>query len=466
MTTSIRTFLLINLLLSVTLITSLAVVGNLFLEHRDLQGHLDAQLTLVGLTIQSFASNDVSQQNLKNIQAEINRIPKLSNEYFFLAHKTNPAPAYEKVQFQVWDKDGKLLLHSASVPIEPLSSGKIGFSDKWLNEKPWRVFTTHAEDSDITVVVAEQYDFREELEGRITQDSIFIMLLTFPFLGLLIWLIVGRGLDSVRRVTDEVRHRAPTYLEPVDLKSVPIEIQPLIDELNKLFLRLREAFQREKRFAADAAHELRTPLAAISTQVQVAMNITDEKEREKSLVKILAGVDRSVHVVQQLLTLSRTLPEAGAHELEEVNVTKQTTQVVAEMAPAALYKNTEIEVEAPDTPALIMGNPTALGIMIRNLVDNAIRYTPEGSNIKVCIKEDADKVKLIVSDNGPGIPEELRERVFERFFRVLGNASPGSGLGLGIVAQIASIHNADVKLGTSEWGHGLEVTVTFERVIT
>lgn len=439
------------------------MVGNLFLEHRDLQGHLDAQLTLVGLTIQSFIDREVDKDDINRIQTEINRIPKLSDEYIILAHESHPSPAYEKVQFQVWAKDGKLLLHSPAAPKEPLSSGKIGFSDKWLNEQPWRVFTTRVKDSDITVVVAERYDFREELEGRITQDSIFIMLLTFPFLGLLIWLIVGRGLDSVRRVTDEVRHRAPTYLEPVDLKSVPIEIQPLIDELNKLFVRLHDAFQREKRFAADAAHELRTPLAAISTQVQVAMNITDEKEREESLKKVLAGVDRSVHVVQQLLTLSRALPEAGTHQLEETDLIQPTKQVIAEMAPAALYKNSEIELEAPDKPAMILGNATALGIMIRNLVDNAIRYTPEGSRIKVNIIETADHVKLIVSDNGPGIPEELRERVFERFYRILGNTSPGSGLGLGIVAQIASIHNADVKLGTASWSHGLEVTVSFDR---
>lgn len=462
MTPSIRTFLLINLLLSITLITSLAIIGNLFLEHKDLQKHLNAQLTVGALTIQAFVSDDLSKRNLKVIQNEINRLPNVAERYYENDHKKIFSPTYELIQFQIWDKNKNLVLNSTTAPKQPLSQGKPGFSTKWIDGQLWHVFTTY-NNSGIRVDVAERSDFREELEGRVTQDSIFIMLITYPFLGLLIWIIVGRGLDSIKQVTNEIRQRAPSYLEPVDLEAVPTEIKPLVDELNKLFKRLREAFQREKRFAADAAHELRTPLAALKAQTQVALKAVNENEMREALGKVLVGVDRSSHVVQQLLTLSRMVPQATIKEFEKVSVVKQAKEVIVDLAPAALDKNTEIELITPDFNANIMGYPTAISILVRNLVDNAIRYTPQGSLVKVSIYSEDNNVYLRVIDNGPGIPEELRDRVFERFFRVLGNKSTGSGLGLGIVQQIVEIHDAQISLGEPEIGSGLAVTVIFSK---
>lgn len=463
MTPSIRTFLLINLLLSVTLITSLAIIGNLFLEHRDLQAHLDSQLSLVGLTISAFAGENIAQHNLAQVQQHINAIPDLSNKFYYAQHqKPRHKTGYEKIQFQVW-RHGKLLLHSIGVPTEPLSNGKSGFDDRWLHDKSWRTFTIYDKNTDIAIMVGEQYNFREELEGKITQDSVLIMLLTYPFLGLLIWLIVGRGLDSIKRIAAALRQREPSYLEPVDLQSIPVEIKPLIDELNKLFRRLREAFEREKRFAADAAHELRTPLAALMTQVQVALNAKTEAERKSALQKVIVGVDRSVHVVQQLLILSRTVPEVIMRDMVAVNLNEQAAQVIADLVPEALKKHSDIELKAPPEPAIIKGAATAINILLRNLIDNAIRYTPSYSKVIVEISLTSKSVILKVIDNGPGIPKELRTRVTERFFRILGNKAPGSGLGLGIVLQIASIHHADLVLDTPSSGQGLEVRLTFQR---
>jgi len=467
MTPSIRTFLLINLLLSITLITSLAIIGNLFLEHKDLQKHLNAQLTVGALTIAAFVSDDLSKRNIAVIQKEINNLPQVAEEYYETDHKKIFSPTYELIQFQIWDKNGNLMLSSSTAPKQPLSNGRPGFSTKWIDGQLWHVFTTIDPDTGAKVDVAERSDFREELEGRVTQDSIFIMLITYPFLGLLIWIIVGRGLDSIKQVTSEIRQRAPSYLEPVDLEAVPTEIKPLIDELNKLFKRLREAFEREKRFAADAAHELRTPLAALKAQTQVALKAVNETEMRDALGKVLVGVDRSSHVVQQLLTLSRMVPQATIKEFEDVNVMKQAQEVIADLAPVALDKNTEIELNAPSgQEAHIMGYPTAISILIRNLVDNAIRYTPEGSLVKVFIATTDNEVILKVVDNGPGIPEELHSRVFERFFRVLGNKTTGSGLGLGIVQQIAEIHDAQITLSSPKVGTGLEVTVIFTKAKT
>jgi two-component system, OmpR family, sensor histidine kinase QseC len=463
MTPSIRTFLLINLILSITLITSLAIIGNLFLAHKDLQKHLNAQLAVGALTIAALISDDLSQRNLAVIQKEINEIPKLAIAYYKNDRTKIFSPMHELIQFQIRNKEGHLVLSSSAAPKQALSNGKPGFSTKWIDSQLWHVFTTIEKDSGAWVDVGERNDFREELESHVTQDSIFVMLITYPFLGLVIWIIVGNGLNSIKQVTHAIRKRAAGFLKPVDLEAVPTEIKPLIDELNKLFQRLREAFEREKRFAADAAHELRTPLAALRAQTQVALKATNEKMMRDALGKVLIGVDRSAHVVQQLLTLSRMVPQATIKEFKKVNLVQQAKEVIADLATFSLDKNTEIELIDQSVAPFILGYPTAIFILIRNLVDNAIRYTPDGSLVRVYVESEGEYLLLKVLDNGPGIPEKLRDRVFERFFRVLGNKTTGSGLGLGIVQQIVEIHDAQIHLSSLKIGTGLEVVVIFKR---
>ena len=463
MTPSIRTFLLINLLLSVTLITSLAIIGNLFLAHKDIQTQLDVQLIRTSLRMQAFFSDYDGKRSLSTIQQRLNKQIKIDTSKIAPETSATEKEAKTMIEFQMWNRQGRLILHSGKAPKIPLSSGRAGLSTLWLDGHSWRVNTVYDPQTDLTFMVAERSNYRQQLENQLTQDSIFIMLVTYPFLGFLIWVIVGRGLDTLKKVAREVRHRAPSNLKPVDLVSVPSEIEPLVTELNSLFSRLQEAFDREKRFTADAAHELKTPLAALSTQTQVALRAETTEARNQALLKVLAGVNRSTHVVQQLLTLSRMLPEATINEAAQVSVTKQASDVAALLAPEAIAKNIDLELITPDSSATILGNATAVNILIRNLVDNAIRYTHENGTVKIDIHENANEVALHVTDNGPGIPEELRERVFERFFRVIGNQTTGSGLGLGIVQQIASLHHAEIQLKTPENGTGLEVKVVFPK---
>ncbi len=461
MTPSIRTFLLINLLLSITLITSLAIIGNLFLEHKDLQRHLNAQLTFAALTIQSFIGDGSNKSNLTIIQEKIDRLPEVAKDYYRKTRTKMFGNSYELIQFQILDKDHKLILKSHSAPLIALSKNLSGFSTNWVEGQLWHVFTNVDLETGLRIDVGERSDFREELEGRVTQDSILIMLITYPFLGILIWIIVGRGLDSIRQVANEVRQKTPSSLDSVNIETIPSEIKPLIDELNKLFVRLRDAFDREKRFAADAAHELRTPLAALKTQTQVAINIQDPVELRNALDNILIGVDRSSHVVQQLLTMSRMVPQATLQQFEDVDLVVAARTQIAEIAPHAIEKNTDIELIARENHTVIPGNEAAIGILIRNLVDNAIRYCPCNSSIEIFVERTDTTANLIVADNGPGIPLELRERVFERFFRVLGTKAQGTGLGLGIVAQIVELHAAEIELKEPAEGSGLVVTVKF-----
>ncbi len=462
MKSSIRKFLLINLLLAITITTTLTAIGNYYLDQKDIQDHLDTLMAISALSYQALLGDDLHQRPLIKIQDALETIPQKIDAYYQKRYLNDEPPEnyLDKFNFQVWTNGGKLLLHSSTAPKTPLTAETDGFSDKKIADQNWRVFTTYNDKAGIRTVLAERYDTRNELGHRIAQDDLYIMLLTFPLSGLLIWIIIGRGLDSLDKVAEEVANRAPSHLEPVDLQEVPEEIKPVIDELNKLFFRLKEGFEREKRFAADAAHELRTPLAALKAQAQVALNSNDIEEKNQALQKLIASVNRSTHIVQQLLTMSRLVPEATSlHDEDEVNLGKLSREILAMLAPSAVEKQIELEFESEDKIPKIKGNPTALGILIRNLVDNAIRYCNENGRVIVKLLKQGNEVVLEVTDNGPGIPPELQARVFERFFRVLGNKSPGSGLGLAIVQQICVLHGGRVVLDTPEEGTGLIVRV-------
>lgn len=447
MVPSIRTFLLINLLLSVTLITSLAIVGNLFLAHKDIQRELDSQLISTANRIKAIMDIYPDSSSLKSLQKRLNK-----TEYE--ADSIN--------EFQVWNK-GVLILKSKGAPATPLSlSSHEGTSNSNISNTRWRVNLSTMADSQNVIMVADRYNYRQHLENQFTKDSIIIMLVTYPFLGLLIWIIVGRGLNSLATVTEELKHREPSFLEPVNMNSVPSEIAPLVKGLNDLFFRLKEAFNRHERFTSDAAHELKTPLAALSAQTQFALRTETPDARNDALLKVLGGVNRCTHVVQQLLTFSRMCPEAGINDPSEVNLTKHASDIAAMLAPEAIAKDIELELISDSDTITTIGNSTALSILIRNLVDNAIRYSNEGGFVKIHVEEKTKKfATLRVIDSGPGIPEELKQRVFERFFRVIGNKTTGSGLGLGIVQQIVKLHKANIQLITPESGIGLEVRIEF-----
>jgi two-component system sensor histidine kinase QseC len=462
--TSIRKFLLINLLLAITITTTLTAIGNYYLDEKDIHEHLDIIMAVSALSYQALLGDDLNQRNMASIQKKLNNIPQEIHHYFKRSFLNQDSPAHylSKFSFQILSPDGDVLLQSQAAPKSPLSAPKDGFKDKVVDGNKWRIFTAKNHTSGTSTVIAERYDTRNELGKLITEDDLYIMLLTFPLSGFLIWVIIGRGLDSLDRVAKEVSNRDPNYLESVKIESVPQEIKPVIDELNQLFHRLKEGFDREKRFAADAAHELRTPLAAIKVQAQVALHAHSIDEKNDALKKLISSVNRSAHVVQQLLTLSKLVPDTSyQNEPININLSKITQEIVATLAPNAIEKNIDLEfIEDKHLPKL-KGNATAISILVRNLVDNAIRYTDAGGQVVIRVYALTNDIILEVVDNGPGIPDELRARVFERFFRVIGSKSQGSGLGLGIVQQIAELHHARVTLEAPKTGTGLVVKIYF-----
>ncbi|TAK74337.1 MAG: two-component sensor histidine kinase [Gammaproteobacteria bacterium] len=446
---SIKYFLIISLLLSITVASAINAIGNYLLDQKVIQPYLDAQLirasSLIGLLNQSATPNSIEAKG--DIINYLLRSQPMTGQVFL---------------FQIW-KDDKLLMHSPNYPGVMLKNAPYGFSDRKINGNEWRVYSVYDPKGGLKVIVAELYNLRRELANDIARSNANALLITYPVFGILIWFIISIALRSISRVTTEISNRASTYLEPVQLTEIPNEIKPLVAELNQLFIRLKLAFERNKRFAADAAHELRTPLAALKTNAQVALKADNEADRNKALQKVIESVDRSSHVVAQLLTLSRLDEEDVLTDLKLMDLHKLAIEIIAYLAPHALEKDIEIELAPPPADVIVLGNDTAIGILIRNVVDNAIRYTPPKGEVNVSIVDTGTQIIFRVVDTGPGVPIELRERVFERFYRILGTKASGSGLGLAIVSQIAALHHAEIYLATPPNGIGLQFDVAFPK---
>jgi len=372
------------------------------------------------------------------------------------------AHAYEQKQaFQIWSEEG-LLLRSATAPVSALGGTEEGYGEAVINGEPWRVLTRWDKHREFMIQVAEPLASREKLARHIALKMLLPSLLALPVLALLIWFAVGAGLKPLQQLKREVKQRTAERLEPVAAVGVPDEVAPLTQALNDLFARLQHAFDNERRFTADAAHELRTPLAALKTQAQVAMRSVDDGERKTALENVLRGVDRTTHLVAQLLTLARLDPEAAMTAHLVVDLHRLCAETIAELAPAAQARHIELTLEAA-ADCSISGNDAQLAVLLRNLVDNAIRYTPAGGRVTVSLAPREDGTVLEVSDTGPGIPEQEKQQVLERFYRIPGSAAEGSGLGLSIVRRIAELHGAELELRNGAGGSGLAVRVVFGR---
>jgi two-component system sensor histidine kinase QseC len=313
------------------------------------------------------------------------------------------------------------------------------------------------------VLVGEKIESRQAILWALMRSLLRPLLFALPLFGLALWWSVRRGLAPIRALRDTLEKRAPNAAEPVSLTGMPRELQPLVQTLNGLLERIDHMVQSERRFTADAAHELRTPIAAIRAQAQVALGAGDDvAERTHALQSTLAGCDRASRLVDQLLTLARleaspdTTP--GAVDLSAV-----VRRVAGELAPTALGRKQEISVLA-DAPCAVAANEVLLGVLVRNLVDNALRYSPAGARVQVTVQSDDLGSHLQVQDSGPGMTDEAIGHLGERFFRVLGNEQPGSGLGWSIVRRLLLVFGAQAQISRSEEFGGLAVAVQWPTV--
>jgi two-component system OmpR family sensor kinase len=365
----------------------------------------------------------------------------------------------QDVVIQIWDNNGLRIYHSHEHTALP-QRAELGFANIAARGTNWRVYS--AQIGNTIVQVAQPLSARLQVAAQMALKTVAPLLLLLPFLAILIWITVGRGLASIKRAAKDVQARDAASLTPISDIGMPQEIRPLTTALNELLQRLDLAMAAQRTFVADATHELKTPLTALNLQIQLAERAVSSEERQTAFSDLRRGQERATHLVHQLLTLARQAPGATEQVREKIDLSALAGSVVGNFAALANARNIDLGVSRAKPESIVVGNPDALRTMLNNLVDNAIRYCPEGSRVDVAIDGDERLISLTVQDTGPGIPEAELPRIFDRFYRVPGTQSQGSGLGLAIVKQIAATHDADVSLENGSCG--LRVHVSFPRV--
>ena len=407
--------------------------------HHEVDELFDAQLAQTAQTLLALADDEIDDINADDLGST--------------AHK------YQRsLRFQIWREDGQLLLHSNNAPLTPLTN-QDGFSETQREDGHWRYFSQWNSTHSLQVQVSENHTIRDELIGHIAWRLLFPALFGLPLMGLWVWVATNQGLSSLDGIARQIASREAQQLQPVTPATAPTEIRPMLEALNGLFRRVDEALEAERRFTADAAHELRTPLAALQAQLQVALRARDEQERNTSLDQLQIGLVRAGRLVDQMLLLARLEPESGVPNPEPVGLTELAEAVCADLGAQILERNLEFDFQG-DSAAKVAGHAEWLRVLIRNLIDNAVRYTPEGGKLRVVIQKHADGSSFQVLDSGPGIKANQRKAVLKRFHRLHQGEQPGSGLGLAIVQRITDLHGGTLRFEDAPQG-GLLVSVDF-----
>jgi two-component system OmpR family sensor kinase len=367
------------------------------------------------------------------------------------------APADLDLISQRWNGDGRLSYRSHPFAPLPTNTPEGWSIVNWRGE-PWRTFSLKTREGFIQV--AQAIREREETADEITLELSAPLLFLLPTVAMVAWFGVRRGLAPLQTIVDAVRRRTADDVEPFPNHDAPQEIDSLTAALNGLLMRLQGTLAAQRRFTADVAQELHSPLTALSLQAQIAERADDTRKKALALQRLRQGIQRATHVLNQMLTLARFDPEAPSAPLVQLRLDELARSVVGDMAALAADKAIDLGVATVES-MVIQGNEEELRVLLGNLLDNAVRYTPKGGRIDVSVRTEAGAAVLVVTDNGPGIPIEERARVFDRFYRGQDNTEPGSGLGLAIVRRIADRHAADIDLTTGRAGRGLTVSIRF-----
>ena len=477
-----RTLLLVLGLLSL----SMTLIS--YKSYRDAQHEIeelfDAQLVQTARLLAGMVGRDMPTTDLQALQDALDQVllarPSQDDEILLDGH-----PYEGKLAFQVLDEKGAVLLRSASapadlfqqmaadsaqtqsgeaIPAQPLSAiaGQLlGYRSLSLADYQWRVFLLRDPQDNHWILVGEREDVRGELVGNIARRSLLPDLIGLPLLALLVWLAVGWGLRPLQRMADLIKARAPDNLTPLVLSPMPAELEPMGAALNRLLMQVNQLLDQEKRFIADAAHELRTPLAVLRIHAQNALAASDPSDRDEALRQLGGGVERTTRVVAQLLTLARLDPNGVQLTMVEFDLLGFFRNELAELTPLALERQQELSFEADEAGDYrLHGDAPSLGTLLQNLIGNAVQYTPVGGRIQVQLQACHDELLLRVQDSGPGVDATLREKLFERFYRL--EEGQGAGLGLSIVLRIVQLHRGTITLDESPLG-GLDVCVSLPR---
>jgi two-component system sensor histidine kinase QseC len=431
---SLRTRLLASLLGASVLVWLPVAWWNYLDARHEAEELLDAQLAQTARLLLAQTRHELVDEAEDHLSA-------------FEALDTRELHPYEqKLLYRVSNaRDGRQLLASPNPP-PPVPAAATGYADVTRDGVAWRVLVTEDSGRQLRVEVAQAAAIRHELARHVAMHLTLPLGIGLPLLGLLIYLLVGRGLRPLNDLAGKVAARTETNLAPVGEAALPAEARPLVKALNSLLARLNQALEQERRFTADAAHELRTPLAALKVQAQVALASPREADRRHALEQVLAGTDRATRLVEQLLRLARLDPLAGLDQTRSVNLVELLEEVRHELAEPARRLGQRLVRHDVGQASAVVGDPDLLALALRNLVENALRHTPAGSVIELGAVAAAGETRLWVADNGPGVAPEELERLRERFYRGRDTHHEGSGLGLAIVQRVAELHGARLEL--------------------
>ena len=476
-----RTLLLVILLLTVS--TSLLTYKSYRDAEHEIEELFDARLAQSARLLEGLLHGEEPESTRRAMQQALDqagRVPEQS--------ANTPGHPYEsKLSFQVLDQGGQVQLESAqapkqalevlllqvgdaarresartsSQPLRVLADQLPGFHDVALGKYRWRLFMLHEQSKNLWIMVGERDDVRGELVQKIVLRSLMTEILGLPLIALLVWFAIGVGLKPLQEMADMVRQRDPDSLAPLTLKTLPAELEPMNAALNRLLAQVNQVLGREKRFIADAAHELRTPLAVLRIHAQNALQAADPEDRQLALGQLEGGVERATRVVAQLLTMARLEPKAVQMSMAAVDLAVFVRNELAELTPLALDRRQELTLELDEAADYrLRADAPSLGILLQNLVSNAVQHTPAGGQLRVSLHARERDICLLVEDNGPGVPAEQRDQLFERFYRQ--GSGQGAGLGLSIVQRIVELHEGDIELGDAALG-GLQVCVRLPR---
>ncbi|MBK8338314.1 MAG: sensor histidine kinase N-terminal domain-containing protein [Sterolibacteriaceae bacterium] len=367
-----------------------------------------------------------------------------------------------KLMFQLWHDEASgahLVLRSPNAPAAMLLGGQqAGFVTADWQGRPWRFYSQRDPAQSMLAIVGQDFAIREELATETARHGVVPFVAGLPVLALLLFIAIRAACAPVRRLADDLATRDPDNLQPVAIGNVAREIEPVTDALNRLFARLESTLQNERRFTADAAHELRNPLAALIAQLQVAQMGEGGGEGRSVLKKCEHGARRMSHLVEQMLTLSRLDVGPAAPAREPLDLAAETAAVCADLGPAAIAGGLALALDAPG-PLPLRGQAELLRVMLRNLIDNAIRYTPAGGRIDVSLMREGAWAVCAVQDDGPGVPADQLALLGQRFRRLGPHEVEGVGLGLSIVRRIVELHGGRIDFANIPSPHGLRVTL-------
>ena len=458
-TVTLRRKLLTWLLVPMFILWSLSTVVMCFLTLRFANQAYDYALVDSAYDLAGQISSEGGKASLN--------LPKAALQMFL-------SDELDSIYYKVVGRDGTLISGNFDLPIPDIaqSPGVPSLRTGTFQERKVRIATLSflapelPPDQTVTIQVAETLNKRHELAGKVIATMMLPQFLLFVLPGLILWIGIGKGLAPLSKLQREIAARSYKDLSPVEESSVPQEVRPLIHEINELMARLGKTLEAQQRFIADAAHQLRTPLSGLKAQTNLAVRQSDPDTLQQTLNLIDTSADRAIRLINQMLALAQVESCFGETiALKPLNFGELLRETTKEWVPSALRKDMDLGYEGPDNSIMICGDMIRIKMLIDNLIDNAIKYSPPKSTVTTRLRESEGSVILTVEDNGFGVPQDERDRVFQRFHRILGTNVAGSGLGLSIVQQIATLHGAHVSLDDAEGHRGTVVKVTFPRLL-